>query len=446
MIFRKHLKLLAVIMIFATILSMIGPVLAAPGIPMYTPDGRSIVVSAKEIEAYKREGWYLDPVVTVYAPDGRSTIILKRELNTYLKSGWYADPVVTMYAPDGRSIIILQNEIEAYKNEGWYTDPVTTMYAPDGRSSIILQHEIEAYKDAGWYTDPVATMYAPDGRSTIILKSEVEAYKNVGWYTDPVVIMYTPDGRSSIILKYETEAYKNAGWYTEPVTMMYAPDGRTLVVTDPEVEAYKAVGWYTAPVTTLYALDGRTLVVPLSEAEAHKAVGWYDYIGFIIASSDIHVTNYGYNTAINTLEEYLDKQCTTYIDDPEAQKAIKQKSLSLQKQWYKKVGDPMVAVKWYITTNNYGIPVVILTHRNISDKTVVAFKTLFTCYDASGKVTTDYPSRYSGDYTGYANNENIEPGSEWIGALTLSDNRKTTSISWPYFTEVVFSDGTKWHR
>lgn len=351
--FRKHLKLLAVIMIFATILSMVGPVLAAPGITMYTPDGRTVVVPPNEVEAHKREGWYLDPVVIVYASDGRSTIILKRELNTYLKSGWYADPVITMYTPDGRSSIILQSEIEAYKN---------------------------------------------------------------------------------------------VGWYTEPVSMMYAPDGRTLVVPLPEVEAHKAVGWYTDPVTTMYALDGRTLVVPISEVEAHKAVGWYDYIGFIIASSDIHVTNYGYSTAICTLEEYLDEQCITYINDPEAQKAIKQKALSLQNEWYKKVGDPMVAIKWEIVTNNYGLPVVILTHRNISDKTVVAFKTLFTCYDASGKVTTDYPSRYSGNYTGYANNVNIEPGIEWIGALTLSDNRKTTSISWPYFTEVVFSDGTKWHR
>ena len=94
-----------------------------------------------------------------------------------------AQDYVKMYAPDGRTRETLKSEVEAYKKVGWYIEPVVKMYAPDGRTRYTLKSEVEAYKKVGWYIEPVVKMYAADGRTRYTLKSEVEAYKKVGWYT-----------------------------------------------------------------------------------------------------------------------------------------------------------------------------------------------------------------------------------------------------------------------
>ena len=56
-----------------------------------------------------------------------------------------------MYAADGRTMVISKAEVDAYKNVGWYTEPVCTMYAADGRTIVISKAEVETYKNIGWY-------------------------------------------------------------------------------------------------------------------------------------------------------------------------------------------------------------------------------------------------------------------------------------------------------
>lgn len=132
-------------------------------------------------------------------------------LSTFCTS---AQEYVTMYAADGRTRQTLVSEVEAYKKVGWYIEPVVKMYAADGRTRYTLKSEVEAYKKVGWYTErPTVTMYAADGRTRQTLTYEVEAYKKVGWYTEPVIKMYAPNGRTRYTLKSEVNAYRKVGWY-----------------------------------------------------------------------------------------------------------------------------------------------------------------------------------------------------------------------------------------
>ena len=54
---------------------------------MYAPDGRTITISSDEINAYKRVGWYEEPVQTLYALDGRSVVFKKSEVASQLTVG-----------------------------------------------------------------------------------------------------------------------------------------------------------------------------------------------------------------------------------------------------------------------------------------------------------------------------------------------------------------------
>ena len=59
-----------------------------------------------------------------------------------------------LLSADGRTRYTLKSEVDAYKKVGWYTEPVVLMYAADGRTRYTLKSEVDAYKKVGWYTEP----------------------------------------------------------------------------------------------------------------------------------------------------------------------------------------------------------------------------------------------------------------------------------------------------
>lgn len=95
---------------------------------------------------------------------------------------------VTLYSLDGRTLNLPAREVEAHLKVGWYRtleETQQTMYALDGRTLTVFKAEVSAYRKVGWYETIEETqqvMYAPDGRTITVFKAEVPAYKKVGWY------------------------------------------------------------------------------------------------------------------------------------------------------------------------------------------------------------------------------------------------------------------------
>lgn len=176
-------------------------------------------------------------------------------------AGIAAEEKVKIYAADGRSVLVDASLVEAYKVVGWHDYPVAMMYAMDGRTIVVAKSDVEAYKAVGWFLVEKVTMYAADGRTIQVMSYEVEAYKAVGWYDYPVATMYAMDGRTIAIPKSEVEAYKAVGWYDSPTITMYAADGRTMDVLMPQINAYRAVGWYTED-EFFYSRDGFSERIP----------------------------------------------------------------------------------------------------------------------------------------------------------------------------------------
>jgi len=175
-------------------------------VKMYAPDGRDIMVSIEDVEAYKSVGWYSEQVTTLYSMDMREIVVSMDEKDEYLKVGWYEEPFFVMYAPDGREITVEGNLVEQYVSVGWYTEPVVYMYSRDGRSLVVLKRELEAYKNVGWYDniDIISKiMISPDGEETRVFSDYYTYYYNLGFrfkgrenldVTKPMVALTFDDG------------------------------------------------------------------------------------------------------------------------------------------------------------------------------------------------------------------------------------------------------------
>lgn len=124
---------------------------------------------------------YGEEKVYVYAPDGRKCVIYQKDVEAWKKVGWYTYPVITVYATDGRNCIINRDALTSWEKVGWYSYPVTQVYSPSGESAVINRDATQQWIQSGWYLYPVATVYAPDGRVAVIAKSDVPAWVSVGW-------------------------------------------------------------------------------------------------------------------------------------------------------------------------------------------------------------------------------------------------------------------------
>ena len=332
-----------------------------------------------------------------------------------------ANDTVTLYAPDGRTREVPANEVDAYLKVGWYKNPVTILYSSDGRTRVTFLDEVDAYLKAGWYRTKeealYVTLYAPDGRTRSTLRSEVDAYLRVGWYRTKEEALYVT---------------------------LYAPDGRTRSTLRSEVDAYLRVGWYRTKeeiYTTMYALDGRTKEVLKADVAANQRVGWYLYPDYVIAKADALLSTNGYSDAVDYVEEIMSKSVgQSYYS------TLVNKRNSLCSAWRQKIGCPVAILGSQIRYNSIGIPEVFVFYRNLTPATLNAFELEFTCVDAYGNVTTDFPTLYNGNITGQSDHENLEPYGVSGGYWTLYNNERTTSIRNLHMIRAAFSDGTIWKR
>ncbi len=252
-----------------------------------------------------------------------------------------------------------------------------------------------------------------------------------------MVTLFAYNGRTKQVEAHRVAEERAVGWYEGIV--VYAADGRSKLVSPFMVEAERKVGWYVDKkdvTVNMFALDGRCKPVFKANVRAEQAVGWYtldEYMNKLIQK-------FGFETAINELEDIGIRYDNFTLDE------YREQYKKIIKQYYADKGYPLAVVNWDIGENSIGIPEITIFFRNISQKTIVSFEQKFTCYDAYGKPTTDFPSLHNGDFVGYCTNEKIESGDFFSMTWTLYSNEKTYKISWPVIKKIAFSDGTTWYR
>lgn len=353
----------------------------------------------------------------------------------------------TVYAPDGRTREVPDKDVSKWEAVGWSQYPFTTVYAMDGRTEVIPSNKVDAWLAVGWYTTPcvTTTMYAPDGRRETVLDTDVPAWEAVGWSLYPFTTVYAMDGRSEVISSKDLEAWLAVGWYASPSIKMFAPDLRSEEVLLTDVAAWQAVGWYTYPVITVCALDGRSEIIPIAVLDDWIAVGWYDEMSYLVFESlKKEAEEIGYAPVINYLDNRIIKGRKDYATDDYARESYTRIKNELLKRWYASTGTPLVVEDWDIKENSIGTPEVHIYFRNISQKPITSLEVSFTCYDAYGKIATDYPSLYNGNFTGYADRVYILPGESVGYTWSLYSYNRTTKINTPRVKRLAFSDETTW--
>lgn len=274
------------------------------------------------------------------------------------------------------------------------------------------------------------------------------AQKYAEWNDVPWVAasqVFSPDGLTCMVTEEELPYYLANNWFPYPVATVYSPSGSAILIAESELPAYEATGWSKdkyAYYTPMYALDGRIVDILNSQVEAYKAVGWYDHTGYVCTKADQTVGEYGYASAVSYVETILG---LTDQADP-SYWTFYAKRNDLCAQWRQAIGSPIAVLGYSISHNVIGVPVVNMTLRNLTPAACGSLEVKFTCVDAYGNVTTDYPWLYDGTFTGYDDTANIPAYGTKTFAWTLYSNERTSSIRNPYALRAVFADGSVWGR
>ena len=460
---------------------------------LYAADGRKKIFPKSQVKAQLAVGWYENPVkdssskvyylddslVEMYALDGRTKTFKKSEIYEQLAVGWYLDKFIYMRKDNRELRKVPFDKVNIYNSNGW--KEVKEFFNTQGERKYITVDESNdenksLKEDEKWYSEPVCLLFkkstwglggyeekvvtekewnlnparysgyeegimlfTKDGKSKLYPNEKAMEQTSVGWYNDDIRRLYTPDGRSKIFPANKVAEQLNVGWYEDPVQRLYAPDGRSEIVSINKVKEQLNVGWYEEPFVKMYTLDGRTAIFKESEAYAQINVGWYEDVPQYILDA-IKVNDY------NSIFDWLTTLAFEYyqMNNDVAYTYMEQAKDVLEK-WRKENSGPLAVIARKVGSE-YGIPEVAVTFRNISDKVVVSLETKFTCYDAYGNITTDYPNLYNGTFIGYADNENIDPGESVTLYWSLYSNERTTNTSWPIVKRVAYSDGTVWYR
>lgn len=410
---------------------------------LYNPDGTSKRIYGNDIEEAFENGWYLYPVKYLYKADGTKEVFSESNVSQQLENGWYEFPVCILYGADGREIIIKEEEREKYLNDGYREniDGMKILYAPDGRQKLVYENEVSAELENGWFTQRVCMIYNEYGDSSLVYEYELDMYRQLGWFSgEDTKTLYAPDGRSETVAGKDVYAQLSVGWYSYPVVTVYSADGRSMIISQTELEAYKKVGWDDT-IITMYSADGRELEVPLIQVELYRAVNWMTIDTYITLELDGIVAEYGYAYAVSKIETIIEDTDDVYVLE-----FFFNERERLLNEWRSVNGCPIAVIGWDIGENSIGTPEISIKFRNLSDKTITAFKTKFTCYDDFGNVTTDYPYLHNGTIEGSVNRETLKPDLVWTSTWSLYSNEQTAKISWPIITQIAFDDGTTWYR
>lgn len=394
-------------------------------------------------------------MVTLYAPDKTLMSVKASEAGWHIEHGWWSTSPVELNVIDGGT----------YSNY----DGVFFWQYGDGFLYVGGKGEMPYYMNPDWlsYKTTTHTVYLENGirklksfqfddwmgLSHVELPGTVTYVDSYAFTGCPIERIGIPAGVSYISYNafdedVDMQVYCEAGSYAEEwaqnnghtvvyATPVYYPDGRSIMVTQAERELFLANGWYRFPVVTLYAGD-KTTVIAESLVQDYVAVGWQDEV---CKKADEAIVSGGYEAGVVFMEKILENMSAS---DPmySVYTAKKAKILS---NWCATLGDPIAITDCHISYNSINVPEVNITFRNISTKTVTSLEAFWTCIDAYGNVTTDYPYLYNGNYNGWMDGISLAPGESASYYWTMYSNERTASVRNLRMEKCAFSDGTSWY-
>lgn len=425
--------------------------------------------------------------VVLYAPDARVISVPVAEVETYVAAGWSKIPVQLDITESGPNWQYANGYLYVTANGAGDVDRYTTTWMEKNQDTHTLYvrqgaTSIHFFAFSGW--NKLGRVELPSTLAKIdtysfdkcaitrigipgsVTQIEYNAFSVAGGIkglsqqpsSNASMVIYAPAG--SVAEQFA----KEYGIPFVPATQVAYPDGRTCMVSESERPIYLANGWYEtmgqgADAITMYALDGRTQQVATNNVTANQAVGWYLYPDYVCAKADQMMEYGNREEAITYLESHLTEevkaaQGTSFnytspitrndvIGTPNGLKYFEKKELLCQ-AWSKAIGSPIAIVKSNIDHNSIGIPEVYITFRNLTGKDISALEVEFTCIDAYGKVTTDWPSLYNGNFTGYMEDDILKAYTEDTYCWTLYSNERTASIRNPHIVRAAATDGTRW--
>ncbi len=232
-----------------------------------------------------------------------------------------------------------------------------------------------------------------------------------------------------------------------PAVPLYADDGSLTEVKPGLVAEYEAQGWHRETMVTMYALDGRTKEVRQRNVAAEQTVGWYLHTDYTIVRAESWAQEGDYSSAVLLVQ--IEKLNAQLNNDQTAYSALQAKDLELRARWQSSMGGCPLRVHdntISITYNSIGIPVVNVSLWNISNKDIRSFEIKWTCVDAYGNVTTDWPTIHDGTFVGYMEREILKADSVNTFNWTMNSNERTASVRNVQVVRVAYTDGTVWQR
>lgn len=245
----------------------------------------------------------------------------------------------------------------------------------------------------------------------------------------------------------EPSRRKTVSLTASPAVPIYHDDGTLAEVKPGLVAEYEAQGWHRDATVTMYALDGRTKEVRQRNVAAEQSVGWYLHTDYTIAKAENWAQEGDYSSAVLLVQ--IEKLNAQTGNDQTAYSALQAKDLELRARWQSSMGGCPLRVHdntVSITYNSIGIPVVNVSIWNIGNKDIRSFEIKWTCIDAYGNVTTDWPSIHDGTFVGYMEQEILPADGVKTFSWTMNSNERTASVRNVQVVRVAYTDGTVWQR
>ena len=224
-------------------------------------------------------------------------------------------------------------------------------------------------------------------------------------------------------------SWSNTYYYCKYMNV-HSDDGRALGIHDMLLPVYENCGWH-GPVT-MYALDGRATEVPYCDIKAYQKVGWYLWEDYYYISFkkdfDSYMRNGNYSSAF-----YLVNNAISELTGTSYESTLYFYKTNVMDSWRAKTNGPLAYCSSYVSSNSQAY----ITFRNVSYKTVKAYKVQFDCYDV---FNTYLGTRY------YQVTNNWISSSDTLSLYYNNVPSKTDHIANIKVTQVVYSDGTSWYR
>lgn len=215
---------------------------------------------------------------------------------------------------------------------------------------------------------------------------------------------------------------------------VWSDDGRVLAIPTLMLPVYETVGWHGDVV--LWALDGRTIEVPYPDVPSYKQVGWYSYNDYLILNFR---ADYRRNLAARNYSAIMfdAESCLYELENTQYAAELYAAKTYAMDEWRKQVNAPIAVYDSNVYSSN-GKSEIAITIRNVSYKTVKAFRMQFVCYDVFGRTEVREQEYYV---------ENT-----WLMSAesnTYFWDKYSTGIEYisnPIITQVVYSDNTSWYK